>query len=642
VDKPVLIYDGKCGFCKIWIEYWKTLTGDAVTYAPSQEVGSEYHQIPPEAFGKSVQLVMPSGEVLSGAHAVFETLASHPSWCRLLSAYYGVPGFARITEASYRFIAGHRNTFYWVTVLLFGRKVEPLRFEAVQTIFQKLLAATYLTAFVSFGVQARALIGSQGVEPVAIYFQRIGVLLGPGAWRAAPSLFWLHTSDVFIQAVWLCGAACSLLAIFDVFWRGALVVAFVCYLSLLNASQEFLSYQWDILLLEAGFLSLFLGYSRIVVWLFRWLLFRLMFLSGAVKLLSGDSTWHGLTALTVHFQTQPIPTPLAWYAHQLPVPFLKASCLLVLFVELIIPFLVLGPRRVRLFAAPWLIGLQVMIMLTGNYAFFNWLSLALCLFLFDDAHLERIVPGAWLGRISKAGPVRRRVVVALTCVIGLLSTLFSLQALRVQLPAAARALISAAAPFGITSSYGLFATMTTRRPEIVIEGSNDGAEWREYEFRYKPGRLDRRPPWVAPHQPRLDWQMWFAAFSSYQENVWFLNLLARLLQNNAEVLSQFEHNPFPDRAPRLIRASLYEYRFTDWQTRKDTHAWWTRTPLGPYVPPVALEDLSDLPLLKTGQLQSCGFSGGDVEPPRPAYASFTRRTFPFANVTNVTFPGGCP
>ncbi len=603
-DKPVLIYDGNCGFCKIWIEYWKTLTADAIVYAASQNVGPEYPQIPAAAFSESVQLVKPSGEVLSGAHAVFETLASSPSRRWLLNSYYSLPGFAPLTETAYRLVASHRNIFYWVTVLLFGRKIEPLRFDAVQSIFRKSLAAIFLIAFISFGVQAPALIGSHGVEPVALYFQRVEAQLGSAAWRAAPSFYWLRTGDLFIQAVWMCGAACSLLAFLGVFWRGGLLVAFLCYLSVFNASQEFLSYQWDILLLEAGFLALFLGHSRLVIWLFRWLLFRLMFLSGAVKLLSGDPTWHSLTALTVHFQTQPIPTPLAWYVHQLPASFLKASCLVVLIVELLIPFLVLGTRRMRLAAAPWLIGLQLVIMLTGNYAFFNWLSLSLCLFLFDDAQLERIVHRVWIPRPTNATAsfvspaLQRRAVAAAALIIVLLSSLFTLQALGVQIPAAARTLISIAAPFGITSSYGLFATMTTVRPEIVIEGSNDGSNWLEYEFRYKPGRLDRRPPFVAPHQPRLDWQMWFAALGRYQENVWFLNLLARLLQNNPAVLSQFERNPFPDAGPRFIRASLYDYRFTDWQTRQRTHNWWTRTHLGLYVPSVTLEDLSGLPLLK--------------------------------------------
>jgi lipase maturation factor 1 len=602
-EKPVLIYDGKCGFCKIWIEYWKTLTGDAIAYAPFQDVEREYAEIPPAAFRKSVQLVMPSGEVFAGAHAVFQTLAYNPSRRWLLSSFERIPGFARIAEAAYRLIAGHRDIFYHVTALLFGRTVRPLRFEAVQSLFVTALGAIYLVAFVSFGVQARALIESHGVQPVSLYFHRVHQFLGAGGWHAVPSLLWIASGDAFVQGVWLCGAICSTLAVVGVFWRGALFAAFLCYLSLLNASQEFLSFQWDILLLEAGFLAVFLGYSRAVVWLFRWLLFRLMFLSGAVKLLSGDTTWRNLTALTVHFQTQPIPTPLAWYAHQLPGSVLKLSCFLVLLIELLIPFLVLGPRRARLFAAPWLIGLQIVIMLTGNYAFFNWLSLALCLFLFDDAQVERIAPLWWLRRATRAGTnpvslrVRRIVAVSAVIVIGLLSSLFALQALRVNIPAAAHTLMSAAAPFGITSSYGLFASMTTTRPEIVIEGSNDGASWLEYEFRYKPGRLGRRPPWVAPHQPRLDWQMWFAALGSYQENVWFLNLLARLLQNRPEVLAEFERNPFPGAAPRLVRATVYEYRFTDWKVGRRTGEWWTRTPLGLYIRPLSLQNLSQLPLL---------------------------------------------
>ena len=258
------------------------------------------------------------------------------------------------------------------------------------------------------------------------------------------------------------------------------------YLSLVNVSQEFLSYQWDILLLETGFLAIFLGYSRVIVWLFRWLLFRLMFLSGAVKLLSGDATWRNLTALTVHYQTQPIPTPLAWYAHQAPIWFQKLSCGLVFFVELAIPILVLGPRKFRLFALPFLVGLQVLILLTGNYAFFNWIAIALCIFLIDDS---------WLPKMQSTfvpGRVRQTVAWSMTILIAIAQHI-SLHAspLRVACPLPLAGLVGLAMPFGLTSSYGLFANMTTRRPEIVVEGSNDGENWLAYEFRYKPGRLDR-------------------------------------------------------------------------------------------------------------------------------------------------------
>jgi predicted DCC family thiol-disulfide oxidoreductase YuxK len=603
-DRPVLIYDGDCGFCKIWIEYWKTLTRDAVRYARSQDVAGDYPQIPRENFSRSVQLALPSGEVVAGARAVFETLALITSKRALLWSYDHVPGFAAVAEAAYRTIAANRSFFYKITVLLFGREVRPLRYDLVAWLFRKWLALVWLTAFLSFGVQSGALIGSEGVLPATQYLARVHDFLGARSLYAAPSLFWLNSSDAAIRAAWIAGAVSAVLAFFGLFWRAALFAAFLLYLSLLNTSQEFLSYQWDILLLETGFLAVFLGYSGAIVWLFRWLLFRLMFLSGAVKLLSGDPTWRSGAALLVHFQTQPIPTPLAWYAHQLPAWLLISSCFLVLAIELAISFFALGPRRMRQFALPWIVALQLLIVITGNYAFFNWLAIGLCLFLLDDAALERWIPARWRDRASRPGrrhvPVRARAKIAIgaTAVIGLISVLFTLQTLRFPLLPAARALISTAAPFGIAGAYGLFATMTTTRPEIVIEGSNDGSEWREYEFRYKPGPLDRKPPWAAPHQPRLDWQMWFAALGSYNENVWFLNLLARLLQGDRVVLAQLGRNPFPEAPPKLLRARLYDYRFTDFSTRRQTGNWWTRTPLRLYVPAVSLRALSDLPVLR--------------------------------------------
>jgi hypothetical protein len=410
---------------------------------------------------------------------------------------------------------------------------------------------------------------------------RVQQYLGSRAFLAAPTVFWLNSSDAAIQAVWIAGAVCAVLAFFNVFRRAALFACWLLYLSLVTASQDFLSFQWDILLLETGLLAEFLGYSRVIVWMFRWLLFRLMFLSGAVKLLSGDPTWSKLAALSVHYQTQPIPTPLAWYAHQLPSWAQRASTGMVFFVELLLPICVLAPRRVRMFAAPWLMGFQILILLTGNYAFFNWLTLALCLFLFDDAALGRLVPN------RTAAPRREhpRIAWTVAAIIAVLSTSLLWQTFTGRAPWGMQAILVYTAPFGITSSYGLFATMTTLRPEIIVEGSNDGATWQEYEFRYKPGRLDRRPPWVAPHQPRLDWQMWFAALGVYQQNGWFVNMVARLLEGSPRVTALLQHNPFPKTPPRYIRALVYEYRFTSW----GQHDWWTRRLMGQYLPPVSLQ-----------------------------------------------------
>jgi lipase maturation factor 1 len=393
----------------------------------------------------------------------------------------------------------------------------------------------------------------------------------------------------------------ALLVLFGAFWRAALVAAFVLYLSLVSASQVFLSFQWDYLLLETGFLAIFLGYSRSIVWLFRWLLFRLMFFSGAVKLLSGDPSWRNLTALTFHYQTQPIPTPFAWYAQQLPVWYQKLSCLGVFVIELGVPFLIFAPRRVRRSAAWCLIALQLLILLTGNYAFFNLLAVALCLFLFDDRSLARLLPGRAFRPLRPWTPPRLRSAIAwgIVVVILVLSGLTSAEQLsRRQLPDAAKSLLSTVGPFGIVNSYGLFAVMTTTRAEIIVEGSNDGVTWLPYEFKYKPGRLDRRPPWVAPHQPRLDWQMWFAALGSYQRNIWFLNLVARMLEGRSEVLALLDRNPFPGQPPELIQARVYEYRFTDSQARHATGNYWTRDLIGTYLPPVDLNALRELPILK--------------------------------------------
>jgi predicted DCC family thiol-disulfide oxidoreductase YuxK len=585
---PLLIYDGKCAFCRSWIDYWRQLTGDSVRYATSQDVATDYPQIPPERFGRSVQLVLDDGSVLEGAHAVFRSLSTAQPHAWLVTAYHQVPGFATVSEAAYRLVAAHRDFGYWATVLLFGRQLRPLRYDRLTWIFQRALAAIFLIAFLSFGAQAMGLIGSRGVLPVSLFFTRAENALGSRAWLAVPSLLWWNSSDAAIQAVWIAGAICAVLALIDRFTRAAFAGAWLLYLSLVSASQDFLSFQWDILLLETGFLIIFAGYSRVIIWLYRWLLFRLMFLSGAVKLLSGDPTWRGLEAMSVHFQTQPIPTPLAWYAHQLPRWFQQFSTGAVFFIELLIPLLILGPRRARLFAAPWLIGLQMLILLTGNYAFFNWLTLALCLFLFDDELVHRRMPGS-VNYVRKP-----RVAWAAASLIGVVSGSMFWQTMVGRPIPFTGSLVSLAAPFGIASSYGLFATMTTLRPEIILEGSNDGTNWREYEFRYKAGQLDRKPPWVAPHQPRLDWQMWFAAFSSYQENIWLLNLMARVLQGSPEPLALLGGNPFPDAPPKFVRAQLYDYRFT---TVGSQH-WWTRRYLGPYVPPITLQDLSTLPILQ--------------------------------------------
>jgi hypothetical protein len=413
------------------------------------------------------------------------------------------------------------------------------------------------------------LIGSQGILPVGDY---LAAVREAGERWEVPSVFWITSSDFALRAVWIAGALAAVAAAAG-FWRRAMLgVCLILWLSICAVGQDFLSFQWDVLLLEAGFLAIFADESRVMVWLFRWLVFRLMIFSGLVKLLSGDPAWRNLTALHDHYETQPLPTPLGWYMYQLPMAFQKVSTFMVFVVELAVPFLFFFPRPVRRIGAWVTIGFQVLILLTGNYTFFNFLTILLCMWLFIEPS------GAGLR------PAQRFVQTALAGFIGTVTGLLFLELASIT-PAGGAAILRAIAPYRIVNSYGLFAVMTTTRPEIIVEGSADGNTWQAYEFRYKPGDPMRAPPIVAPHQPRLDWQMWFAALGTYQQNRWFINFIARLLKNEPAVTRLLRSNPFANAAPKYVRARVYQYHFTHWRDR----AWWKREEQGSYFPVVSLK-----------------------------------------------------
>jgi hypothetical protein len=331
------------------------------------------------------------------------------------------------------------------------------------------------------------------------------------------------------------------------------------------------------------------------LWLLRWLLFRFLFMSGMVKLLSADPNWWNLSALSYHFVTQPLPTPLAWYAAHLSLGTLKFLTAGTFFVELLLPFLIFCPRRLRFFAAFGILTLQSCILITGNYNWFNLQTMLLCLLLFNDAAVRSILPSR-LRRLLPAGAQPTSSPRAMRLVVGALALLIvfcSLVQMELRFggrpPAVAQAVDSVFEPLHIVSAYGLFAVMTTQRDEIVIEGSSDGADWREYEFRYKPGDLARRPPWTIPHQPRLDWQMWFAALEDPRRLQWFARFLKAVLENQPAVMALMEKNPFPDKPPRFVRAQFYDYRFSD-SAEKASGRWWHRHLLGMYYPEVSLKD----------------------------------------------------
>ncbi len=594
LNRPTLVFDGACSFCRVWIEHWQRLTGDRVLHTSYQEIGSRFSHLPRKDFASAVTLFLPSGEVRSGAHAVFSLLALLPGKSWMLWLYLHIPGFALIAELAYRVVARHRSFCYWVTSALWGIPIEVEGFGIASWLFLRTLGVVYLSAFASFAVQAQGLIGSHGISPVAEFLQSLRKYYGAVYWQV-PTVFWLNAGDGTINAVCITGICLSVLLFLGVRWPILRVALFVLYLSLVTAGQEFMGYQWDALLLEAGFLAIVLGSSPIVVWLYRWLLFRLVFLSGAVKLASGDPSWRHFTALPVHYETQPLPTPLAWYMYQLPAWFQRGSVGFVFFVELIVPFLIFAPHRIRFLAARAIVVLQVLILLTGNYAFFNLLTISFCLFLIDDAFFRRVLPKKMVSRLSSATAYGKSRVWSRAVCGAFAALALSVGGFQVARTFGVRwsladTAIRSVSPFQIINSYGLFAVMTTTRPEIIIEGSNDGVAWLAYEFKYKPGDLTRRPAWVAPHQPRLDWQMWFAALGDYQSDPWIIRFMARLLQGSPEVLRLLGRNPFPDGPPHYVRAMLYRYRFTSPEERRSTGTWWSRELKGVYVPAVSLRN----------------------------------------------------
>jgi predicted DCC family thiol-disulfide oxidoreductase YuxK len=601
-ERPLIVFDGDGDFCRFWIARGRHRTGQTVAYEPFQdpEIPQRFAEVPRERFARAVQLIETDGRVSEAAEAVFRVLAlgrrRAPLW-----AYKHVPGVAPVTERAYRVIADHRSFWAGVTRLLWGGFAEPSTYARATWLFLRILGIVYLIAFWSLGSQIIGLSGHGGVLPADRSMAGAHSLTGLDRFWMLPTLAWASASDASLQALCVGGGALALLLIAGILQPVVLLLLWVTYLSLSIVGRDFLSFQWDALLLETGFLAVFLAPvaarerlrdladpPRVAVRLFLWLLFRLMVGSGAVKLTSGDPTWRHLTALVFHFETQPIPTPIAWYAHRLPLWSLKSMTAAVFAIEIGAPFLILTPRRLRALAFVLLGGLQLLIALTGNYAFFNLLTLALCLFLLDDATL-----GRWGSvRIGNAvaHPLRRVLLIAVAVVTVPVSVAAFAGALGIELPGSALVdpLANLIAPFRSVNAYGLFAVMTTTRPEIILEGSEDGTTWVEYEFRYKAGDVHRRPPWVAPHQPRLDWQMWFAALGRFEDEQWFQSFCARLLAADRAVLRLLERDPFQGRKPRYVRAVLYRYRFSDPGARQRDGVWWVRERLGEYSPVLSL------------------------------------------------------
>ena len=396
--KPLMIWDGECHFCRLWIERWREITHGEVEYATYQQVAEKFPEISRTEFQRAVAFIDREGKVCFAAEAVYRSLRSRSSRKWLAWSYDHVPSFAPISESVYKFVAGHRDFGSSITRLLWGDDVRPPTYFVARRWFLRALGLTYLIAFVSLWMQIDGLIGSNGVTPVSAFLAAVRGELGPRALSILPTFCWLNSDNAFLHFLCGGGVVLSLLLIFGIAPAVSLIALFAFYLSLTIAGQTFLSFQWDILLLEAGFLSIFLApwqlwpkpgreppVSRAGFFLLKLLLFKLMVMSGVVKLTSGDDCWWSLAALDYHYWSQPLPTVFAWWADQNPEWFKHFSVAFCLIVEIIVPVFFWTPRRLRLTACGLVVFLQIAIAVTGNYCFFNLLTIALCLLLIDDA-----------------------------------------------------------------------------------------------------------------------------------------------------------------------------------------------------------------------------------------------------------------
>src|SRR5438552_2642730 len=621
-SKPLLIWDGECHFCMRWIERWRVMTAGKIGYVTYQEVADQFPEIPRAEFERAMTFIEPDGKTFFAAEAVYRSLQYRSSRKWLAWSYDHVPGFAEVSELAYRFIARQRKVGSAVTRLLWGNDVRPPTYFWAQRWFLRALGLIYLIAFVSLWVQVDGLVGGDGVSPVNQFLPAVYERFGRSAYSLLPTLCWFNSSNGFLHFLCSGGVVLSLLLIVGIAPALSLVALFVFYLSLILAGQTFLSFQWDILLLETGFLSIFLApwriwprelfwwpgaaipataVSRPALFLLKFLLFKLMLMSGVVKLTSGDNSWWNLTALDYHYWSQPLPTVFGWWADKSPEWFKHFSVAFCLVVESIVPFFIWAPRRLRLIAAGLMIFLQLVIALTGNYCFFNLLTIALCLLLIDDAVVASLCRGALLRRIRSTATQRRAynnelsgyaaiavIIVTLPINAWLIFTAFKPDTEWPRLLAVA---YGRAETFRIVNGYGLFRVMTKDRDEIVIEGSADGFDWLPYEFKWKPGDVMRTPGWCAPHQPRLDWQLWFAALGTPRENPWLGGLIVQLLQGSPDVSRLLAKNPFPREPPRYIRAMFYGYRFTTLREHRQTGAWWKRQELREYLPTMSLNEI---------------------------------------------------
>ena len=457
-------------------------------------------------------------------------------------------------------------------------------------LFERALAAIYLVAFIAAAVQFVPLLGERGLEPVGRWVEQV-------PFRQSPSLFYFLPKDVaFRTAAWL-GIVLSVAALTA--WPQRLgtlaassvwAVLWVLYLSFVNIGQTFYGFGWETLLCEAGFFAIFLGGMSSspniwLLWIYRWCLFRLMFGAGLIKL-RGDSCWRDFTCLDYYFETQPMPNPLSWYFHWMPQSVHAAGVAINHFVEVAVPFAYFAPQPFASIAGIVTILFQLVLIVSGNLSWLNWLTIVLCIPLVSDAWLH------WLPVRPPADVAAEPAFHIALYVIAAAVVLLSIAPVTNLL--SSRQLMNASfEPLHLVNTYGAFGSITRERYEIVVAGTDartltPETKWLEYEFKGKPGDPARLPPLVAPYHMRLDWLMWFESMAPVPQSGWFFNRLAGLLQGDAQTLGLLRTNPFPNAPPHYIRAEYYLYKFTTPDERRQNGLWWNRKLVGTFYGPASL------------------------------------------------------
>lgn len=493
-------------------------------------------------------------------------------------------------------------------------------------LFLRALGVIYFSAFYSLLFQIRGMLGPNGLLPAGSYLRELAkVMPGITHFWYAPTLLWFSSSNHALMALCWIGLSASILLILNLWPRGNLAICFVLFLSFVAGAQDFSGYQSDGMLLSAGFVCLFLAPgglhpglgeneppSRAAVFLLLLLWFSIYFESGVAKYFGGDPSWRDFSAMNDYYQNGPLPTWIGWYAAQLPRRAHQVTAFVTVFAELVMVFMVFLPRIFRIICFFLCAFLQIGIILTANYAFLNYLVLALGIFLLDDAFLSGVIPRRWRPTSSGIKPLLHQETASqenqssrdwqqlvfeialwprafLLAWVFYASAFLVLRQISTRLPLPVKPVV-VLEPFRIADSYGLFGRMTWARYEIEFQGSNDGANWTAYPFRYKPQAVNEAPGIYAPYQPRFEWNLWFASLGGWRESPFVARTEQQLLLNNPDVLALFRSNPFPPAPPKYVRSVLWQYWFTDRATKTATGNWWRREERGLYAPTLERTD----------------------------------------------------